>query len=280
MSLSFFNILINDYLTKKYPASNRASGLACGLVKDEIVDDCNKWIPDNNIVLQYNKYLNNCAELRRLDYVLEYVLIPKSKRLVKDFMKKSRSSDSNDRSQVSDIRNQMSVTEKQILTTEDSIIQLENMDLSIVEKWKRYLEKANCFLQSNNIDSEITINDILSDDALYILCKKFLNNCVLDPEPNKYLKIIEDVKQFFDIGCQTKNDISNNNIQYEKKLDELRGYETENSLDVIIQAPKLFLRDADNNPISYELNINNEPVELTDDLIMILCEEYNPDLTN
>lgn len=63
-----------------------------------------------------------------------------------------------------------------------------------------------------------------------------------------------------------------------KKLNELLDFETKNSLNAIKKAPKLFLYDTNKNPITYELNINNKPVELSDDIITILCEEVNMDI--
>ena len=270
--MSFFNIWINDQLSAtSYTINNFFHGP---------IDNYNKWIPDNNLVLRHNKYLNNCAELNRLKYIVEYALIPKSKRLIKEFMKKSRSYDPDDRTQVSNIRKEMSIIEKKISTTEDSIKQLENYDLLVVEEWNKYLEKAKIFLESNNINSEITMNDILSEDRLYIICKKILNNYILDVKSNKYLNIIKDITQFFDITCSFKNTPSLDFSEYEKKLKELLNFETKNSLNAIKIASKLFLYDIDNNPISYELNINNDVIELSDDIITVLCEEYNTELTN
>lgn len=266
--MTFFNIWINNNLSKQSNVKNN--------LFEKLTEDYNKWIPDNKLVLQYNKYLNNSAELNRLKYILEYALIPKSKRLIKELIKKSRSYDLDDKNQVPNIRKEMSITEKKISLTEDSIKQLENYDLSIVEKWNIYLEKAKDFLQSNSIDSEITIDDILSDDRLYIMCKKLFNNYII--EPNKYFKTIEDIYQFFDITCSIKNTSSSDLSEYEKKLNELLDFETKNSLDAIKKAPKLFLFDINKNPITYELNINNEPVELSDDVMTILCEEVNIDL--
>lgn len=266
--MTFFNIWINDNLSKQ---SNTKNNLF-----DEFTENYNKWIPDNKLVLEYNKYLNNSAELNRLKYILEYTLIPKSKRLIKEFMKKSRSHDQDERNQVPSIRKEMSIIEKKISLTEDSIKQLENYDLLIIEKWNIYLEKAKDFLQSNSIDSEITIDDILSDDRLYIMCKKLFNNYII--ESNKYFKTIKDINRFFDITYAIKNTSSLDFSEYEKKLNEFLDFEITNSLDAIIKAPKLFLYDANKNPITYELNINNEPIELSDNIITILCEEVNMDL--
>lgn len=272
--MTFFNIWFNNNLSKQYNIINNLSN-------DSL--DNNKWIPDNNIVLQYNKYLNNCAELNRLKYSLEYLLIPKSKQLIKEFIKKSRSQDQNDRSRVSCIRKEMSIIEKKISVAEKSITESENNDSSIVEKWNNYLENAKKFIQFNNVDAEITCNDILSDDGLYIMCKKILNNNIINIESDKYLKTIKDIKQFFDIGYTEKYTESINFIDfadYEKKLNELLDFETRNSLEAIKKAPKLFLYDNNKNPINYELNINNKPFELSDDIITILCEEYNNELIN
>ena len=66
--MTFFNIWINNNLLKQ---SNTKNNLF-----DEFTENYNKWIPDNKLVLQYNKYLNNSAELNRLKYILEYTLIP------------------------------------------------------------------------------------------------------------------------------------------------------------------------------------------------------------
>lgn len=265
--MTFFNIWINNNLSKHNTKNN---------LFDELTENYNKWIPDNKLVLQYNKYLNNFAELNRLKYILEYTLIPKSKRLIKDFMKKSRSHDLDERNQVANIRKEMSIIEKKISLTEDSIKQFENYDLSIVEKWNIYLEKAKDFLQSNSINLEITIDDILSDDRLYIMCKKIFNNYII--ESDKYFKTIKDINLFFDITCTIKNTSSLDFSEYEKKLNELLDFETKNSLNAIKKAPKLFLYDTNKNPITYELNINNKPVELSDDIITILCEEVNMDI--
>ena len=266
--MTFFNIWINNNLSIQTNMKNN--------LFDKLTEDYKKWIPDNKLVLQYNKYLNNSAELNRLKYILEYALIPKSKRLIKEFMKKSRSHDLDDRNQVPSIRKEMSITEKKISLTEDSIKKLENYDLSIVEKWNTYLEKAKDFLQSNSIDPEITIDDILSDDGLYIMCKKLFNNYIV--ESNKYFKTIKDINQFFNINCSIKNTSLLDFSEYEKKLNEFLDFETKNSLDAIKKAPKIFLSDTNKNPIIYKLNIDNEPVELSDDMITILCEEANIDL--
>ena len=266
--MTFFSIWINDNLSKQSNVKND--------LFEKLTEDYNKWIPDNKLVLQYDKYLNNYAELNRLKYILEYTLIPKSKRLIKEFMKKSRSHDSDERNQVPSIRKEMSIIDKKISLTEDSIKQLENYDLLIVEKWNIYLEKAKDFLQSNSIDSEITIDDILSDDRLYIMCKKLFNNYII--ESNKYFKTIKDINHFFDITCAIKNTSLLDFSEYERKLNEFLDFETTNSLDAIKKAPKLFLFDTNKNPITYELNINNVPIELSDDVITILCEEVNINL--
>jgi len=237
-----------------------------------------KWIPDNNLTLQYNKYLNNCAELNRLRYSLESILIPKSKQLIKEFMKKSRSSVLDERNQVQHIRKEMSHVQTQISKTEISIKELENYDLDIVEKWEKYLEKAGDFLEHNDINSEIITEDILSDDRLYIMCKKICAKYNSNVESNKYLKLIRDITQFFDVNYSVDDEEITDCVEYKKKLDEFLNFETKNSLDAVKKAPTLFLRDVDNNLISYELNINNEPIELSDDIIAVLYGEYNIEL--
>jgi hypothetical protein len=259
--MTFFNVLINKNIS-----------LQSGIKNDFNLDtNCNLWIPNDKLVLEYNKYLNNYAELNRLKYVLEYELIPKSKKTIKEFMKKSRSSNLEDRKEIPDIRNHMTMIEQKICLTENLINQLEKNDITIGEKWNEYLETAKDFLQSNNIDKKISINDILSNDRLYIMCNKLFCNYIA--RPDEYYDAMKHVNCFFDIYHSEQKSYPLDNIQYQQILEELSKFETQNTIDAISKAPNLFFRDADKNPIDYELNINNEPVELSDDKILILSEE-------
>lgn len=235
-----------------------------------------KWIPNNELVLKYNKFLNNIAELNRQKYTLDNKLVPKSKQLIKEYLKKSRSIDINDKISASELKKEMFVIEKKVTLAEKSIKELETLDSGIIDEWDKYLEDARVFLQVNNINSEITIDDILSNDRLYIMGKKLLDGyCAINP--NKYLNAIQDIQLYFDIGSY-KNKINFSLLEYEEKRKKLFDYETENSLNIIKEAPKLFLRDINNNPIDYDLNINNNPVELSNDKISYLINELNCDL--
>ena len=236
-----------------------------------------KWIPNNELVKKYNKFLNNVAELNRQKHTLENKLVPRSKQLIKEYMKKSRSIDINDKIYASDLKKEMFVIEKKVIYAEKSIKELETMDSGIIDEWNKYLEDARDFLQLNNIDSEITIDDILSDDRLYIMGKKFLDGYCTMINSDNVLNTIQDIKRHFDIGS-CKNTMNFSLVEYEEKRKKLLDYETENSLNVIKEAPKLFLRDINNNPIEYDLNINNNPVELSNDKISDLTNELNSEL--
>ncbi len=237
-------------------------------------NNCVKWIPNNELVKKHNKFLNNVAELNRQKHTLEYKLVPKSKQLIKEYMKFSRSIDINDKIYASELKKEMFMIEKKVSNAEKSIKELETLGFEIIDEWNKYLEDARDFLQVNDIDSEITINDILSNDSLYIMSKKFLDGYCTTISPDKNLNIIKYIKCYFDIGT-FKNTMNFSLKEYEDKRKKLLGYETENSLNVIKEAPKLFLRDINNNPIDYDLNINNNPVELSNDKMSDLTNELN-----
>jgi hypothetical protein len=232
----------------------------------------NKWKPNNELVQRYNKFLNNIAELNRQKHSLEHKLIPKSKQLIKEYMKKVRSSDINDKIEASEIKKEMFIVEKKVLCAEESIKKLETMDSGIIDEWNNYLEEARDFLLNNNINVEITIDDILSDDGLYIMSKKCLDGYCTTINPDKYLERIQDVKHYFDIGS-FKNTMNFTLVEYEEKKKKLLEFSTVNSLNAIKEAPKLFLRDINNMPIEYDLNVNNNPVELSDDKMSELPNE-------
>ena len=89
-----------------------------------------------------------------------------------------------------------------------------------------------------------------------------------------HLGVIQDIKKYFDISS-VKNTVSFSLKEYEDKKNKLLELEKSNSLITIREAPTIFLRDINNNPIDYELNINNEPIELTTDKMTDLGEETN-----
>lgn len=249
------------------------------ILLDEQNRNFNKWKPNNELVKRYNKFLNCIAELNRQKHSLEHKLIPRSKQIIKEYMQKSRSLNITDKIEASDVRKEMYVIEKKVLIAEESIKKLESMDSGIIDEWNNYLEEARDFLLNNNINSEITIDDILSNDGLYIMSKKYLDGYLTTINPDKCLKTISDIKHHFDIG-NLKNTMNITLAEYEEKRKLLLDFSTVNSLNAIKEAPKLFLRDINNVPIEYDLNINNNPVELSDDKISKLSDDKNVEASN
>ena len=140
-----------------------------------IINVVPKWYPHNELSERHNKFLNNVAELNRQKHSLENKLIPRSKQLIKEYMSLCKSKDINDKITCSEIKKEMFIFEQKVKSTDKSIKKLEAMNSDIVEEWDKYLEEARDFLENNNISSEITINDILSDSSLYIMSKRFLD---------------------------------------------------------------------------------------------------------
>ena len=246
---------------------------------NELNNNLKKWKPNNELVQRYNKFLNNIAELNRQKHSLEHKLIPKSKQLIKEYMQKSRSLDITDKIEASNIRKEMFIIEKKVLSSEESIKTLKSMNSGIIDEWNNYLEEARDFLLNNNINSEITIDDILSNDGLYIMSIKNLDGYRTTIKPDKYLNTIQDIVHHFDIG-NLKNTMNFTLVEYEEKRKLLLDFSTVNSLNAIKEAPKLFLRDINNIPIEYDLNVNNNPIELSDDKISELPNEKNLEISN
>jgi hypothetical protein len=220
----------------------------------------NKWVPDNILYKEYNNYLICLAEQNRLKYNLENVLIPKSKQLIKEFMKKSKSFNQEEKNQVQNIRKEMNIMEQKILFTEKSIKKYENMDVTVIEKWKEYNEKAQSFLTNNNIDCQITANDILTNESLYLMYINFLKN-----NYNQNLKIIQDINIFFDLDTVEKILSKNNQLTHLKK----------NLIDIIENTSEFYFQNHQNKSINYELNVENKLFELSDEIIHTLCQECN-----
>lgn len=234
-------------------------------------DNLIKWYPNNQLFERYNKFLNNVAELNRQKHSLETKLIPRSKQLIREYMTLNRSGNINDKITCSEIKKEMFSYEHKIKTAEESIKKLESMESNIIDEWDEYLEEARNFLKNNNINSEITINDILSDSSLYLMSKKILDGYCTNINTDIHIEIINNIKKYFDIST-FKNSISFSLKEYEDKKNKLLELENKNSLILIREAPHVFLCDVNNNPIDYELNINSNPIEITSDKISDLSE--------
>lgn len=246
---------------------------------EQVIKICNnvseiKWYPNNDLSERHNKFLNNIAELNRQKHSLETKLIPRSKQLIKEYMTLARSININDKIACSDIKKEMFSYEQKIRTAEESIKKLESMVPEILDEWDKYLEDARDFLKNNNINSEITINDILSDGSLYLMSKKFLDGYCTNVNTDMHLEVIKDIKKYFDIGS-FKNTASFSLTEYEDKKNKLLELENKNSLILIKEAPHVFLRDINNNPIDYEININSNPIELTSEKMSNLDNNIN-----
>jgi hypothetical protein len=207
----------------------------------------NKWIPDNDLVIKYNKYLIVDTEIKRLKNNLDDILIPNSKQLLKEYIKKNRSKDINDKNDILNIKNKMLIIEKQIANTENLIKELDYKDDTIKNLWNDYLKKAQNFLIINNINKNITLEDILTDGSLFLLCNKNLHNYIMN---TNYLNIINDIILFFDFNSQ----INLENI---------------NSFEILKNTPEIFFHNSFES-IFYNLNNNNEPFEILDDNICLL----------
>jgi hypothetical protein len=238
-------------------------------------DSIIKWFPNNDLFKRYNKFINNVAELNRQKHSLETKIIPRSKQLIKEYMALTRSSNINDKIMSSEIKKKMFIYEQKIKTAEESIKKLELIDSNIIKEWDKYLEEGQEFLKNNNINSNITINDILSDSSLYLLSKKIVNGYCTNINTDIYLETIKDVKKYFDISS-FKNTISISLKEYEEKknkLLELEKTNSKNSMKLFKEAPHIFLRDINNNPIEYDFNINSNPIDITSDKMTYLDEE-------
>jgi len=218
----------------------------------------NIWKPNNNMVFEYKKYLNKLAELNRLKYSLEYSIIPQSKKLIKELRQKTISNNPDDKKQISNIRKEMCNTELKMSMMQNMINELLNSDNLITEKWDKYIESANNFLKINKINDKITLIHILSNECLYKFCESikedYFNNQSLD------LKVITDLINFFDFEYENKT-----NTEKLIKFDLLFD-------NKIYNLPK-FIENNTENPIIYELNIENNIFEINDNSISFLYEE-------
>jgi hypothetical protein len=238
-------------------------------INDELVS---KWYPKNDLSERYNKFINNVAELNRQKHSLETKLIPRSKQLIKEYMSLYRSTNINDKITCCEIKKEMISYERKIKIAEGSIKILETISSDVLEEWNTYLEDAYNFLNNNIISPEITINDILSDCSLYLMSKKFLDGYCTNINTDMHIEIIKDIKKYFDISS-FKNTSSFSLKEYEDKKNKLLELEKKNSLIVVREAPHVFLRDINNIPIEYDLNINSNPIDITSEIMTDLDEE-------
>ena len=163
-----------------------------------IVND--KWIPNNELVIKYNKYMDNLVELDRQKYVLDEIYIPQSKQLFKEFMKLNKSIDFDERRQCNKIKKNMSIYQQNITNLEKSVELLEkNIDHSIINQWNEYLEQTKNFLITNDINETITINNILTNSSLYFMFVHFLDIFHLNNHNEEYFNIFENIKKYFDV---------------------------------------------------------------------------------
>jgi hypothetical protein len=129
----------------------------------------------------------------------------------------------------------------------------QDQDQDQDQDWTQYLKDANDFLNTYNKYPIINVNDILSDENLYIM-KINITDC----------DILQFIDDFFDFSVDNKTAI-NMYIQNKKNIS--------NTL-IIKYMPKILLL-CDNYIINYELNINNNPIELSDYLTNDLFDELN-----
>lgn len=171
-------------------------------------DDCDKneeqhkqlskWSPNNELVKKYNEFIDKAGSLNGKKRT-ELQLIKKSKELIKSYKIDSKADDIG--SKISALQTKQELLQidckLQGIVTFIKEFELDNDDILV--KWNIYLEFARNFLINNNLSEFISINDILSSNALYIMMKRNMDGYHVSASKEKYLNMLIQLDTFFDI---------------------------------------------------------------------------------
>jgi hypothetical protein len=135
----------------------------------DVQPEKNRWMPNNLLYRNNLIQLHYKSELARQGNSLENILIPKSKRLIKEFMLVNKSCNYESKYK---IKNQMAMLDKEITFIENNI-KLLNEKINSNDKYNDYYESAVIFIEKNNLKF-LKPENILSDDSIIMLIQKQL----------------------------------------------------------------------------------------------------------
>lgn len=170
-------------------------------------DKIKKWIPNDQLYRRYQDFLTVAGDIQK-NKNAELKLISKLKMLVNQYNAESKSDDVASKIAAVQTKQEILNLEAKLKKSQGATEKLESLDTKIIEEWSEYLEEARSFLQSNELDELISIDEILNSVSLGAMMKKNLDGYAVSVNSDKYLELIVLIDTYFNIN-KTSNYYTN-----------------------------------------------------------------------
>ncbi len=235
-------------------------------IKQEEKREITKWVPNDELYKKYNYFLSKINEIQKQKRNGEK-MIERSKFLIKEYNRLKDRKDIDSRINASQTKQELLSLENKIIQGEEAIKKLEEADGSILDEWEEYLLKARNFLESNNINKNITINDILTSSVLLITAKKYLDGYVVSVNREDNLDIIAQLDLFFNIK-RLKHTTKITDEEYENKKQQLIARIGASNIIADLETPHQL------NVLGYNENTHTEQtINITDSNVQMVIAQ-------
>jgi len=181
-------------------------------VKDDTVKDdakerqlsIEKWIPDDLLQLDYNKASKIIGEIPSLRHKLRDInekIAIQTKQIAQVIEKKGDNLDPLDRFQLLELKQDLMKYEN---NKKDYTSRIEEIDKftsnDVFERWGEYLLKAERFINSSNMLSQIiSPTDILNSNGIYIKCKQLMDSAKFNSRKDDEISKLAILATYFDL---------------------------------------------------------------------------------